>query len=80
MSDGITCRICGKGTSKDCRLHHIIPRCIGGKDTDGRVYLCKRCHDINHNNLPKIIWKFVPDEKKEECKEAIRSDISKWLS
>ena len=52
--------------------HHIIPKSIGGTDKDGRRWLCKKHHDILHLKLTKIIWYYVPEEKREECKEAIK--------
>ena len=64
MDFNIECRKCG--SRKNIHLHHKIPLCIGGKDIDGRVYLCDKCHHILHNMLPKVIMQHV--EKKEECR------------
>ena len=51
-------------------FHHIIPVSIGGTDKDGRIYLCKKHHDILHNMLLKFVWNCV--ENKEGGKKAIK--------
>jgi len=78
----LKCRKCGfqaatQQEESDIHYHHIIPKCIGGTDADGRIALCKKCHDILHNILPKIMWEFVSD--KEECKKVLESyTICNW--
>jgi hypothetical protein len=46
------CKKCG-GEYKDKQLdcHHIVPRCFGGKDEDGTLILCKRCHKEIHSYI-----------------------------
>lgn len=68
----ITCRKCGERTEEEVELHHKIPKFMGGTDLDGRVYLCKKCHSIWHNILPKFIFSFVPEDKKKECQQYIK--------
>ena len=70
----LQCKHCGfQATTEEeessIHIHHIIPKSIGGTDIDGRLALCKKCHDILHNMLPKLMWAFVTD--KENCKNAI---------
>ena len=75
----IKCRKCGQEMFAEeiAELHHIIPRCIGGSDKDGRKYLCKKCHNIIHKILLKWVWKFVCDSNKENCKKYIQR-LTKW--
>ena len=65
------CRICGINESNEPHhKHHIIPKSIGGTDSDGRIIMCKKCHEIIHNAYPAIIWHYVTN--KEEAKEALK--------
>jgi len=64
------CEYVGPSES-EIELHHKVPKCIGGTDSDGRVYLCKKCHDIWHNMIPKFLWKFVPIERQQEAKKYV---------
>jgi len=73
----ITCRKCGVGQESDVELHHLIPRSIGGLDSDGRVYLCKKCHDIWHNMIPKFIFQFVIESEKDKCRKYIKK-MCEW--
>jgi len=58
--------------------HHLIPKCIGGTDLDGRNYLCKKCHDIIHGMLLKVIFEFVPENKKDTCRKSVKQ-FSLWF-
>ena len=61
MAD-IQCR--KKGCDKKIvHLHHLIPRFMGGKDIDGRKYLCKEHHGIIHGKILNIIWDFVVEKE-----------------
>lgn len=59
----IKCRKCGlipNNNESDLAEHHIIPKFMGGKDIDGRVYLCgdgkgNDCHKRLHSYLKQII-------------------------
>lgn len=77
----IVCARCGfsDGNESHIDFHHKVPKSIGGTDLDGRVYLCKKCHDIWHNMLPKFIWKWVPDDKKNGAKAEIRRMCDWWV-
>ena len=76
--ENIFCRKSGCG-NPECQLHHIIPRAIGGTDLDGRVYLCKKHHDIIHQMLLKVAFFYVPDDKKDECRKAIEFFSRGWV-
>jgi len=58
--------------------HHIIPKDIGGKDSDGRVGLCKKCHDIIHKMLLGVIWTYIPEKDKGNAKFAIKG-FTEWF-
>lgn len=62
---------------KDLDLHHIIPKAFGGVDSDGRIYLCKKHHDILHKMLLEPLWAFIPEHNKELCKQKIKG-FTKW--
>lgn len=56
----VGCSKCGWPNETDLDLHHTIPRFMGGKDNDGRLYLCKEnrggdCHRKLHKKLRDII-------------------------
>ena len=45
--DFVPCEHCGK---KAVDIHHIIYRSQGGKDEiDNLIALCRKCHDMAHN-------------------------------
>lgn len=69
----IKCKKCGYDKdASQIQLHHIIPKCIGGTDKDGRVYLCDKCHNILYSMILKWIYEFVPIKDKEALKFFIR--------
>lgn len=72
----IECRKAGCN-SHDVELHHIIPKCIGGSDKDGRKYLCEKHHKILGLMIPRFIWKYVPDNLKEACKRRNKTQNEK---
>jgi len=54
----IKCKKCGYEhiNESEVDLHHIVPKWIGGRDIDGRIYLCKEnkgndCHRQLHKHL-----------------------------
>lgn len=65
---------------KEDELHHIIPKSIGGIDRDGRVYLCKKHHDIIHKILLRIVWKYIPENLKEKVKESIKKFTLSYIN
>lgn len=92
----IKCSRCGKeekeevfcvGCGKNLRhqLHHLIPKyCFDNKkeaDKFGRRWLCGNCHHILHRMIEAILFKkFVPKEKKEECKAFLKSYSLNWIN
>lgn len=56
----LRCPVCGG--DKQLTQHHIIPQSKGGKYLDNNYcYICRDCHDIVHNMVPKVerIQEFV---------------------
>lgn len=74
----ICCRRCGS-EEPNLHQHHIIPKCIGGTDFDGRIRLCKKCHDIIHNMLPMFMIKYLTKEQLEETKQNIKIETKKLM-
>jgi hypothetical protein len=64
----------------ECHEHHYFPRAWGGEDSDGRVYLCKKHHDILHGMIINTLWLYIPEEKKEKCKKAIEYFGRWWVT
>jgi hypothetical protein len=63
---GLKCSKCGFEPEDESYLdlHHIIPRWMGGKDIDGRKYLCsagrgKDCHRQLHTILKEKTKEFT---------------------
>jgi hypothetical protein len=52
----------------ELHLSHDVPKYIGGSDTEGRHYLCKKCHDI----YEKKVFAFVVSILSEEHKHLMR--------
>jgi 5-methylcytosine-specific restriction endonuclease McrA len=77
----IPCARCGYDEiQSDIHLHHLVPITIGGTDSHGRKYLCKRCHNILHNMLLTQVWKSIPDKDKEAARESIKNYSLWWIS
>lgn len=43
------------------------------------IPLCEKCHHIIHNMIPKQIFKFVSEEKKEICLKELKKFTQWWL-
>jgi len=70
------CEKCGKEfVGGEIHQHHIIPKGLGGKDINGRIYLCKKHHDELHKSIIKHVKK--PLIKKQ--KNNIRAYVKKWI-
>jgi 5-methylcytosine-specific restriction endonuclease McrA len=53
---------------KDIHEHHIRPRFMDNLQGLGRKrLLCKKCHDIMHNSIQGILWRYVPIENRRKC-------------
>lgn len=69
------CQKCGIDLpEKDIQLSHDVPKYMGGKDTDGRHYLCVKCHDI----YEKIAFKVGFDSFGEFQKALARENVKKF--
>ena len=53
---------------KDIQLSHDVPKYIDGTDSDGRHYLCKRCHDVYEKTIFAIMVKHLPEHTKESMR------------
>lgn len=73
-------RDCDITEEKELELHHIIPRFMGGNDTNGRKYLCKKHHNIIGLLTPSILWNFIPEQDKERAREAVKSFTINWIN
>jgi len=70
MTQELNCRMCKKLFDiSELQLSHDVPRYIGGIDTDGRHYLCKKCHDIYERQVFSAMVKFLPEQTKKEMRE-----------
>ena len=52
-------------------LHHIIPKSVGGSDSDVRIYLCKKNHDIIHKFILSWIFDLIPSTLVNQIKTKI---------
>ena len=78
MMAEIPCKKKSCPNSED-EFHHIIPKFMGGKDIDGRIYLCKKHHGELHSYILKTIWDFLSVEKKEICRNVVKAYTKWWL-
>lgn len=68
------CSICKEEfPEKELQLSHDIPKYMGGKDSDGRHYLCKRCHDIYERMVFAIMVSNLSEEEREVMRKAAKS-------
>ena len=81
------CEKCKKDfPENEIHEHHIIPKALGGKDEDGRIYLCEKHHNILHLLMLSIIWKYVPEtsfpkswQTKFNCKKEMKNFTLHWV-
>lgn len=60
--------------------HHIQPRFMNNSKGNGiKIYLCKKCHDILHQIIPSIIWKYVSPENEEKCIKNVISFSERYI-
>ena len=45
---------------------------MDGIDKDGRMYLCKKCHNILQGMILKWTWEYIPNELKEGIKDMVK--------
>jgi hypothetical protein len=82
VDDNIFCRKKGCG-NPECEEHHLVPKCLcekGGADKYVRKYLCLSHHAILHLYYLKVMFHYVPDDKKEECRQALEKFAVNWIN
>ena len=81
MSD--SCRKCRREIPVE--EHHKIPKFTFSNFKEieykaGKVLLCKECHNLIMGlTASEIFWKFVPKEKRKECRKFILEYTNRWL-
>lgn len=51
---------------KDLHEHHVWCRFMDNPQGKGmKIRFCKKCHDILHLTIPKIMWKYISN--KDDC-------------
>ena len=70
------CKRCG--STVELQQHHIVPKSLGGTDQDGRITLCKKCHDILHKMIPKFMIGYVPEGNREGMRGCI-TQRTEWF-
>lgn len=79
-------RSCSKcGTEEGIQEHHVIPRAIGGRDVDGRILLCEKCHLLLHEAIRKFVGDWIlPGTSvmfiRDECGSISHEEIPKMTS
>lgn len=64
------CAKCKEGfAEKDLELSHDVPKYVGGLDSDGRHYLCKKCHDVYEKTVFAVMVKHLPEETKQTMRD-----------
>lgn len=74
------CQKCKKDfEERKIHEHHIHPRFMSNPKGDGKkVYLCEKCHNILHNIIPSILYKYIPN--KELCIRNIINFTEGWMN
>jgi len=72
----IECKKCGfkHQDESDVALHHVVPKCIGGTDKDGRAYLCgvKKGNDCHRK-----LHTFLRQDNK--IKIVLKENFNRWM-
>ncbi len=77
----IKCKKCGLDFNEsDVEFHHIVPKCIGGVDLDGRVYLCHKHHNILYSLILRWIVDSVPENLIKPIKNKIKEKTEGYLN
>lgn len=50
----------------ELQLSHDVPKYVGGLDSDGRHWVCKKCHDIYEKTVFAIMIKPLTNQIKRE--------------
>jgi len=74
------CSKCGNEfPESDVQLSHDVPKYIGGLDSDGRHYLCKKHHDIYEKTCFKVMTSWLPEETKREMRRRAKEFSKGWF-
>ena len=77
----IKCKKCDKDfCESDVEFHHIVPKCIGGTDLDGRVYLCHTHHNILYSLILRWVMDSVPENLIGPIKDKIKEKTERYLN
>ena len=77
----IKCKKCGIDFNEsDVEFHHIVPKCMGGVDLDGRIYLCHKHHNILYSLILRWVMESIPENLKEPIKEKIKLKTRYYLN
>lgn len=75
------CAVCNDGITD---LHHLIPKAIGGTDANGRIYLCRKHHDILHHHLLVFLWestgKQMPPDVQHSLRQHLKKKCQEWIT
>ena len=54
--------------------HHLHCRFLDNPSGNGmKIDLCEKCHNVLHFIIPKLIWEYVPADKRKECIDSVKS-------
>lgn len=74
------CERCGREfEEKDIHLSHDVPKYIGGKDSNGRHYFCKKCYDIYEKMVFAFMTKPLPEKIKEEMRKRAKEFAGRFF-
>jgi len=61
--------------------HHKHPKFMDNPKGHGmKIPLCKGCHDFLHKIMLSWLWKFVPEDKKQECINYVKRRTEEWAN
>jgi len=74
------CQKCEKEfEERELQLSHDIPKYIGGTDSDGRHWLCKKCHDIYERILFSYLFSSLHIIQQLKLKEIAKKFALKYF-
>ena len=61
----MNCQKCKRNfEEREIHEHHIHPRFMDNPKGHGmKVYLCEKCHNILHNIIPSILYRYIPNKQ-----------------
>lgn len=74
------CSQCAKEHEEhEIQLSHDVPRYIGGLDSDGRRYLCTKCHDIYERLVMAVMCRDLPEYIKQQMRARAKSFSERYF-